>query len=79
MTIRDIEDSLKAKLRVRAAHHGHSMEEEAREILRAALSGPRSGHGSMVDRIRARIELLGGIELQIEPREPIRDSVAFDK
>ncbi len=79
MTIRDIDDRLKAKLRVRAAHHGHSMEEEAREILRAALSAPRVDHGSLVDRIRARIEPLGGIDLEFEPREPIREPVTFDK
>lgn len=75
MTIRDIDDRLKARLRLRAAHHGHSMEEEAREILRTALSTPRSQNGSLVDCIRARIEPLGGIELQIAPREPIREPV----
>jgi len=38
MTIRDIDDSLKARLRLRAAKHGRTMEDEARDILRAALS-----------------------------------------
>ena len=79
MTIRDIDDRLKKKLRLRAAHHGHSMEEEAREILRAALSSPRSDRKSLVDCIRARVDPLGGIDLQIEPREPIREPVPFDK
>jgi len=37
MAIRDIDDRRKAKLRLRAAHRGHSMEEEVREILRTAL------------------------------------------
>ena len=37
ITIRRLEESLKARLRVRAAHHGRSMEEEAREILRNDL------------------------------------------
>lgn len=78
MTIRDIDDRLKARLRLRAAHHGHSMEEEAREILRTALSAPRSQNGSLVDCIRARMELLGGIESQIAPREPIREPVNLD-
>jgi plasmid stability protein len=78
MTIRDIDDRLKAKLRLRAAHHGHSMEEEAREILRTALSTPRSPNGSLVDCIRARIEPLVGIELKIAPREPIREPVNLD-
>jgi len=39
MTIRKIDDQLKIRLRVRAAANGHSMEEEARDILRRALSG----------------------------------------
>jgi plasmid stability protein len=39
LTIRNIEDSVKARLRVRAATHGHSMEEEARVILRRAVGG----------------------------------------
>jgi plasmid stability protein len=78
ITIRDIDDRLKARLRVQAAHHGHSMEEEAREILRTALSTGRSRNGSLVDSIRARIEPLGGIELEIAPREAIREPVKLD-
>jgi len=78
MTIRGIDERLKTKLRLRAAQHGHSMEEEAREILRTALSAPRSPNGSLVDCIRARIEPLGGIELTIAPREPIREPVNPD-
>ena len=38
MTIRNLEDELKARLRIRAAQHGRSMEEEARSILRSALN-----------------------------------------
>ena len=37
ITVRNIEDDLKRRLRIRAAEHGHSMEEEARRILRSAL------------------------------------------
>ena len=39
LTIRNLDDSLKERLRVRAAQHGHSMEEEARLILRQAVGG----------------------------------------
>ncbi len=42
ITIRDIDERFKARLRVQAAHHGRSMEEEARDILRTALSTGRS-------------------------------------
>lgn len=40
LTIRDLDDDVKARLRVRAAHHGRSMEAEAREILAAAVADP---------------------------------------
>lgn len=78
ITIRDIDDRLKARLRLQAAQHGHSMEQEAREILRTALSTGRSRNGSLVDSMRARIEPLGGIELEIAPRESIREPVNLD-
>ena len=39
ITIRNLDDWLKRRLRVRAAEHGRSMEEEAREILREAVGG----------------------------------------
>jgi antitoxin FitA len=39
LTIRNIDDSIKESLRVRAATRGHSMEEEARLILKQAMSG----------------------------------------
>src|SRR5215207_9896615 len=34
LTIRNIDDALKTRLRIRAAERGHSMEAEARRILR---------------------------------------------
>jgi plasmid stability protein len=40
LTIRNLDDSLKAELRLSAARHGCSMEEEARRILRRALTKP---------------------------------------
>jgi plasmid stability protein len=73
MTIRNIDDQLKARLRVQAATHGRSMEDEARDILRAALSTVPVRGRSLVDAIRARIVPLGGIELELPPREAIRE------
>lgn len=43
LTIRDLDDDVKARLRVRAAHNGRSMEAEAREILAAAVDDPGGG------------------------------------
>lgn len=78
MTIRDIDDRLKARLRVQAAHHGRSMEDEARDILRTALATERLRIGSLVDSIRSRIEPLGGMELKVAPREAMREPVNFN-
>ena len=72
MTIRNIEDELKARLRVQAAMHGRSMEDEARDILRAALSSEPERGGSLVKAIRERIGSMEGVELEIPAREAIR-------
>ena len=40
LTIRDLDEELRASLRIRAARHGRSMEAEVREILRDALARP---------------------------------------
>ncbi|HWO67632.1 MAG TPA: plasmid stabilization protein [Umezawaea sp.] len=55
LTIRDFDESLKAKLRIRAAEHGHSMEAEVRAILASVLTKPASGLG-MGSRIRQRFD-----------------------
>ena len=41
LLVRDIDDSLVAALKARAARHKRSAEAEHREILAAALAGPR--------------------------------------
>ena len=53
LTIRNLDDSLKADLRLRAAQHGRSMEEEARQILRQTLA-PTTPAGSLAKRIHSR-------------------------
>lgn len=75
MTIRGIDDVLKRRLRVQAAAHGRSMEEEARDILRSALSTGEAPAGNLVSAIRARFAPLGGVDLEIAPREAARAPV----
>ena len=73
ITIRNLEEITKRKLKFRAAENGRSMEQEAREILKQALrQKPKSG-AELVKRIRAIWEPLGGVELEPLPREPMRD------
>jgi plasmid stability protein len=78
MTIRNLDENLQARLRVQAAQHGRSMEDEAKDILRAALSAEPSRSQSLVEAIRARIEPLGGVELDLPSREAIRQPVNLD-
>ncbi len=79
MTIRNLDDDVKARLRVRAAQHGRSMEEEARSILRVALSTSSEANtgAALVKAIRARVERFGGIELELPVREPMREPPDF--
>lgn len=79
MTIRDIDEKLKARLRIQAAEHGRSMEDEARDILRTALSVERGRTGGLVEAIRSRIEPFGGVDLEIAPREAMHEPVNLDK
>jgi len=74
MTIRNIDDSLKQRLRVRAAVHGRSMEDEARDILRSVLAASERPARNLAETIRARLAPVGGVELAIPDRDPIRDA-----
>jgi plasmid stability protein len=73
MTIRNMDEQIKARLRVRAATHGRSMEDEARDILRAALSAEAVRSVSLVEAIRSRVAPFGGVTLEPPGREAIRD------
>jgi plasmid stability protein len=77
MTIRNIDETIKTRLRVRAAQHGRSMEDEARDILRVALSAGGAQPIHLIDRIRAHVAEFGGIELPEIPREPMREPIDF--
>jgi plasmid stability protein len=72
ITIRNLDDETKARLRLRAARHQRSMEEEARTVLRQALAVPDAPALSLAGAIRHRFRALGGIELQLPARGPIR-------
>ena len=77
ITIRQLDEKIKARLEIRAAHHGRSMEEEAREILRSALVSRPSLKDNLADIVRRRFAPLGGVELELPPRDPIREPPDF--
>jgi plasmid stability protein len=77
ITIRNLDEPLKARLRIQAAMHGRSMEDEARDILRTALNQEPARPANLATAIRARFARLGGVDLPEVPREPMRAPPEF--
>jgi antitoxin FitA len=77
MTIRNIDEAIKKRLRVRAAVNGRSMEDEARDILRSALSTDVARPRDLGQAISERFRKLGGVELPEVSREAIRQPPDF--
>ena len=73
ITVRNLDERVKQKLRVRAAANGKSMEQEVRDILRTAVEDERQPTRDLASAIRARFGPLGGVELDIPPRDAMRE------
>jgi plasmid stability protein len=79
ITIRNLDAEVKARLRVRAAANGRSMEQEAREILRSAVKPGREQELNLFDAIRRHFQPLGGVDLKLPRREAYRPRDLFGK
>jgi antitoxin FitA len=81
LTIRNIDEQVKSRLRINAAVRGVSMEEEVRQVLTRAVLMPANdaGAGNLFSRIRARMEANGfkGVDLELPVREPMREPPNF--
>jgi plasmid stability protein len=79
ITVRGLDDFVKERLRVRAARHKRSMEEEVREILKASVAEEET-ELNWVDALRARFMAVGGADLPIPPRNELApDKSIFDE
>ncbi|HIJ81458.1 MAG TPA: Arc family DNA-binding protein [Desulfuromonadales bacterium] len=76
ITIRNLDNSLKEKLRLRAAHHGCSMESEVRMILSQSLNMP-GGTINLAGAIHKRFVIYGIKNLPIPSRQPVRNPPDF--
>ena len=77
-TIRNLDDGVKTGLRRRVAGNGRSMEEEFRLILREAVGRgavPARGLGTAIHEL---FKPFGGVELELPPRDPMREPPRFD-
>jgi len=73
ITIRRLPETTKRRLRIRAARNGRSMEQEARELLETSLARADSEPEDVGEAIRRRFAPLGGVNLKIPARGPMRD------
>ena len=72
ITIRNLDEQTKVQLRVRAAHHKRSMEEEARNLLREAVSASTVTRRDLAQAIRRRFEPFGGCDIELPARAAMR-------
>ncbi|GIE94914.1 FitA-like ribbon-helix-helix domain-containing protein [Paractinoplanes rishiriensis] len=68
LSIRDLDDSVKEKLRLRAARHGRSMEAEIRLILTAAATEEERLPNDLFTALTERFTQLGGVDLDVPAR-----------
>lgn len=72
ISVRNLDDHVKERLRIRAARHGRSMESEIRAILEDAVREPRAG-SDLFRALLERFDEIGGVELELPARSnPVR-------
>ncbi len=67
VSVRDLDDDVKERLRVRAARNGRSMEAEIRAILVSAVNESNPTEG-LLSALVSRFEILGGVDMDLPPR-----------
>lgn len=77
ITVRNLDDEVKRKIRIRAAEHGCSMEAEVRDILREAVNDSLEPHKGLGTRIHERFKAIGGADLELPERGSMRESPQY--
>jgi len=75
--IRNLDEDLKTRLRIRAAEHHRSMEEEVCTILRNAVGNDQAKLQDLAKFTRECFAPLGGVELEIPPRGLMHEPLDF--
>lgn len=78
LTVRNLDESVKNSLRVRAARHGWSMEQEVRQILQKVVAPEQAGQVSFAERVNSRFAGLQVDSLPIPARRIARTPPAID-
>ncbi len=77
ITVGNVDEALERRLRIRAAENGRTMEQEACEILRAALDEDVAPSKDLGTAIHELFKPFGGVELEISPRELMREPLRW--
>ncbi|MGL5852597.1 MAG: FitA-like ribbon-helix-helix domain-containing protein [Phycicoccus sp.] len=77
ISVRDLDEDVAARLKIRAAWHGRSMEAEVRAILTDALAPGGAEGPNLAQAIRERFAALGGVDLDIPPRRDLPRAAEF--
>ena len=79
ITVRNLDEAVKNSLRLRAARHGWSMEQEVRHILQQTVAPEKVEGISFAERINSRFAGLNAEPLPIPARQIARTPPVFDK
>ena len=77
ITVRNLDDGLTHRLRIRAAENGRSIEQEVRDILQTALDENAAPDTNLGTAIHELFRPFGGVELEIPSRDPMRETPQF--
>lgn len=79
VTVRNLDESVKKKLRLRAVRHGWSMEQEIRQILQQTVAPEQMAGESLAQRVHERFAGFNLAALPIPGRKPARRPPEFGK
>ncbi len=77
ITIRNLDEDIRTRLRVRAAGKGHSMEEEVRQILRKAVGRAKRSR-DLASIVRSHFGAENGVDLELPERDSAREPPSFE-
>ncbi len=79
ISVRDLDEEVATRLKMRAARHGLSMEAEVRAILTDAVRDGIDEESNLADAIRVRFAAIGGVELENPARQDLPRAVDLPK
>lgn len=69
ISVRDLDEDVASRLKVRAARHGRSMEAEVRAILTEAVAAGEDEQFNLAQAIREGFAAIGVVDLKLPPRQ----------